>query len=106
VELKNIQYILVTFDVSKLEKSIVVIALHFPNIPAIFVTCEVSKFDKFTDVRAMQLSNILLIFVTPEVSKYSKPVILVKEVIPLNKYADEPLKLILLQIVTLVMLVT
>ena len=69
----NIDFILVTAEVSKLDKSMEVSLEQFPNIPSILVTAEVSKLDKSREVRAEHPANMkVILLVTAEVSKFDK----------------------------------
>ena len=45
---------LITFEVSKLDKSIDSNPEHLQKIPTILVTCDVLKFDKFIEVNNKQ----------------------------------------------------
>ena len=57
----NIEFILVTFEVLKFDKSNEVKARQLLNIELISVTFEVLKFDKSNEVKVWQLLNIELI---------------------------------------------
>ena len=76
---ENIWLISVTFAVSKLERSSAVKDLQPQNIPPISVTFEVSKLERSSAVKDSQPTNITPIFVTCEVLRYSKPSMLLSD---------------------------
>lgn len=65
-------FILVTFDVSKDDRSSEVRDEHLLNMTPILVTCDVSKDDKSSEVRDEQPLNILFILVTFDVLKFDR----------------------------------
>ena len=66
----NIEFIIVTLEVSKLLKFMLDKDPHSANIPVILVTLEVSMFPALKLDKDPQLSNILDILVTLEVSVF------------------------------------
>lgn len=76
---KNILSIRETFEVSKLERSIVFKSEQSENMPIIFVTFEVSKQERSSSVKAEQCKKIQLISVTCEVLRYSNPSMLLSD---------------------------
>jgi len=78
-------HILVTSEVSKLERSSAVKEEQPENIQYIFVTFEVSKLERSSDVKDEQPRNILVILTTSEVLKYSNPSMLLRDSKQLNQ---------------------
>ena len=70
---------LVTFEVSKLERARVGKDAQSENIPLMLVTVEVSKPESSREVKDLQPENILPIFVTCEVLRYSNPSMLLSD---------------------------
>ena len=71
---ENIEFIVVTAEVSNLERSREVRPLQPENISAILVTAEVSKPVTSREVRPEQPENIYAIVVTSEVSVAESPI--------------------------------
>ena len=71
--------ILVTFEVSKQERSRAVKDEQQENMSLISVTYEVSKLVRSREVKEEQPQNISPIYVTCEVLRYSKPSMLLSD---------------------------